>query len=60
MSTCNFLNDKNGIYVLKSTYTGEAYTGRDDPDGLEYEDSQYELIVQLEAALKPWGGCNQK
>ena len=55
MSTCNFLNAKNGIYVLKSTYTGEAYTGIDDIDGLEYEDSQFELIVQLESALKPWG-----
>ena len=55
MSTCNFLNAKNGIYILKSTYTGEAYTGIDDPDGLEYEDSQFELIVQLKAALKPWG-----
>ena len=55
MSTCNFFNAKNGIYILKSTYTGEAYTGIDDPDGLEYEDSQFELIVQLKAALKPWG-----
>ena len=55
MSTCNFENAKNGIFVLKSTYTGEAYTGIDDIDGLEYEDSQFELIVQLEAALKPWG-----
>ena len=55
MSTCNFLNAKNGIYVLKSTYTGEAYTGINDIDGLEYEDSQFELIVQLEATLKPWG-----
>ena len=55
MSTCNFLNAKNGIYVLKSTYTGEAYTAADDPDGFVYEDSQYELIVQLKAALKPWG-----
>ena len=55
MSTCNFLNAKNGIYILKSTYTGEAYTGIDDIDGLEYEDSQFELIVQLESALKPWG-----
>ena len=55
MSTCNFLNAKNGIYVLKSTYTGEAYTAADDPDGFVYEDSQFELIVQLKAALKPWG-----
>lgn len=55
MSTCNFLNAKNGIFVLKSTYTGEAYSGVDDPDGFVYEDSQFELIVQLEAALKPWG-----
>ena len=55
MSTCNFLNAKNGIYVLKSTYTGETYTAADDPDGLVYEDSQFELIVQLESALKPWG-----
>ena len=55
MSTCNFLNAKNGIYILKSTYTGKAYTAADDPDGLEYEDSQFELIVQLKAALKPWG-----
>ena len=55
MSTCNFLNAKNGIYILKSTYTGKVYTGIDDPDGLEYEDSQFELIVQLKAALKPWG-----
>ena len=55
MATCNFFNAKNGIYVLKSTYTGEAYTATDDPDGLVYEDSQFELIVQLKAALKPWG-----
>ena len=55
MSTCNFLNAKNGIYVLKSTYTGEAYSRADDPDGFVYEDSQFELIVQLESALKPWG-----
>ena len=55
MSTCNFENAKNGIYVLKSTYTGEAYTAADDPDGFVYEDSQYELIIQLKAALKPWG-----
>ena len=55
MSTCNFLNAKNGIFVLKSTYTGEAYTAADDPDGFVYEDSQYELIIQLKAALKPWG-----
>lgn len=54
MATCNFLNAKNGIYVLKSTYTGEAYTGIDDSEGLEYEDSQYDLIVQLETGLKPW------
>ena len=55
MATCNFENAKNGIFVLKSTYTGEAYSGMDDPDGIEYEDSQNELIVQLEVALKPWG-----
>ena len=55
MSTCNFLNAKNGIYVLKSTYTGEAYTAADDPDGFVYEDSQFELIIQLKAALKPLG-----
>ena len=55
MATCNFLNAKNGIFVLKSIYTGEAYSGVDDPDGMEYEDSQNELIVQLESALKPWG-----
>ena len=55
MSTCNFLNAKNGIFVLKSTYTGEAYTAADDPDGFVYEDSQFELIIQLKAALKPWG-----
>ena len=55
MSTCNFENAKNGIFVLKSTYTGKAYTAADDPDGLEYEDSQFELILQLKAALKPWG-----
>ena len=55
MSTCNFENAKNGIYVLKSAYTGEAYTGEDDPEGFEYEDSKYDLMSQLEAALKPWG-----
>ena len=55
MSTCNFLNAKNGIYVLKSIYTNEAYSGVDDPDGIEYEGSQNELIIQLESALKPWG-----
>ena len=55
MSTCNFENAKNGIFVLKSTYTGETYSGVDDPDGMEYESSQNELIVQLETALKPWG-----
>ena len=55
MSTCNFFNAKNGIYVLKSIYTDEAYSGVDDPDGIEYEDSQNELIIQLESALKPRG-----
>ena len=55
MSTCNFENAKNGIYVLKSTYTGGAYMAADDPDGFVYEDSQFELIIQLKAALKPWG-----
>ena len=55
MSTCNFENAKNGIFVLKDPDNGQLYTWDDDSEGCIYECCKDYLIDELKVGLEPWG-----
>ena len=55
MSTCNFENAKNGIFVLKDPDNEQLYTWGDDSEGCIYECCKDYLIDELKVGLEPWG-----
>ena len=55
MSTCNFENAKNGIFVLKDPDNGQPYSWDDDAEGCIYECCKDDLIDELKVGLEPWG-----